>query len=240
LTGPKPIERPRRFYTHVDIVLVDEGYGVRLDGRGAKTPGGAPLSVPTEPLARILAQEWDAQQERIDQAAMPATRLACTAIDRGALAHAALAEEVAQYAGSDLLCYRAENPRALAEREAASWDPWLAWAATALEVRLQPAIGISSVRQSAEALAGIRSLAEALDDFRLTGLAFAAGLYGSAVLAMAVLRGALSGEDAFELSRLDEAFQQEQWGVDVEAAARTEALKADARLIERWFAALGR
>jgi len=240
LTGPKPTERPRRFYTHVDIVPVDGGYRVRLDGRGAKTPTGAALAVPTEPLARLLAEEWDAQQERVDQAAMPATRLACTAIDCVALARDAMAEEVARYAGSDLLCYRAEEPRALAEREAVLWDPWLAWAATALDLRLQSAMGISPVRQPAEALARMRGLAEAQDDFRLTGLAFAAGLYGSAVLAMAVLRGALSGEDAFELSRLDEAFQQEQWGVDVEAATRTEALRADARLIERWFAALGR
>ena len=78
----------------------------------------------------------------------------------------------------------------------------------------------------------------ALDDFSLTGLATATGLFGSAVLALAVQRGALSGAEAFELSRLDEAWQERQWGVDEEAAQRTAARRAEAELLDRWFAAL--
>ncbi|NWP70527.1 hypothetical protein, partial [Escherichia coli] len=77
-----------------------------------------------------------------------------------------------------------------------------------------------------------------LNDFRLTGLATAVPLLGSAVLGLALEQGALSGEEAFDLSRIDELFQEEQWGVDAEAAERTEARRAEASLLERWFSAL--
>lgn len=230
--------KPRRFYSQVSVEPTPEGFAVRLDGRGARAPGGSPLVAPTEALARLLADEWEGQRETIDTTAMPATRLAFTALDRTPPVRAEVAEEVARFAGSDLLCYLEEEQQALAQREAAAWGPWIRWADEALGVRLQPSFGISPNRQSPEALARVTALAVELDDFALTGLAYAAGLYGSAVLALAVQRGALSGEDAFELSRLDEAFQEERWGIDEEAQARTESRRADARMVDRWFAAL--
>jgi len=106
-------------------------------------------------------------------------------------------------------------------------------------VRLHRAEGIAHVAQPSDSTARVRDLALSLDDFALTGLATAVGLFGSAVLALAVRQGALSGEEAHDLSRLDEAFQEEQWGVDAEAAVRTEARRAEAVLLERWFSALG-
>jgi chaperone required for assembly of F1-ATPase len=229
---------PPRFYKAVDVVPLGDGFSVRLDGRGAKTPGGIALSVPVLGLAQLIANEWAAQDKTIDMAAMPATRLAFTALDRVAGARDAMAAEMARYAGSDLLCYLAEAPQVLAEREAAVWGPWLAWAEQTLGVKLLPSIGIAPVRQSPEALTRVEALAGAMEDFRLTGLTFAAGLYGSAVLAFAVERGALSGGEAYELSRLDEAFQEEQWGVDDQARIRTENQRLEAAMIERWFAAL--
>ena len=235
---PDKPRTPPRFYKAVDIAPHGDGFSVRLDGRGAKTPGGGVLSAPNESLARVIADEWAAQDKLIDLSAMHATRLAFTALDRTVEARAAMAAEVARYAGSDLLCYLAEEPKVLAEREAAVWGPWLSWFNQSLGVKLAPSIGIAPVRQSPEALARVEALAGELDDFRLTGLAFAAALYGSAVLAFAVERGALPASDAFELSRLDEAFQEEQWGVDEEAHARAEALRVEAAMIGRWFAAL--
>lgn len=238
MTHIDPAPKPRRFYKAVDIQPQEGGFGVRLDGRGAKTPGGRALIVPTERLARLLAREWDAQASEIVFDAMPATRLAFTTLDRAAEARAGMADEVARYADSDLLCYVAEEPLILAEREAEAWGPWLRWAETELGVALAPSIGISTRRQAPDAIDRVRMLAAELDDFALTGLTFAAGLYGSAVLAFAVARGELGGEDAFEVSRLDEAFQEERWGVDAEAAQRTERLRADARLVQAWFDAL--
>ena len=231
-------DRPRRFYQQAAVAPRDGGFGVALDGRAAKTPNGAALVVPAEALAELLVREWSAQGDAIDLTAMPANRLAATVIDRTAEAGPALAAEVARYAGSDVICYVAEEPLELAERQARDWTPLRDWASGALGVNLHPVKGVIHQPQPAEALARVEALCASLEPFTLAGVAFAAPLFGSAVLALAVQRARLDGEGAFELSRLDEAFQEARWGVDEEAAARTALLKAEARLIGCWFEAL--
>jgi chaperone required for assembly of F1-ATPase len=231
-------EKPRRFYQAAATAPADQGFAVLLDGRAVKTPGGARLILPSEALGGLIASEWEAQGELIETRRMAATRLAFTAIDRTGRARAAVAAEIARYAGSDLLCYLAEQPRSLAEREAQAWGPWLAWAETELGARLTPSFGIAPAVQAPEALRRIETLAAELDDFALTGLAYAAALYGSSVLAFAVARGALDAVEAFELSRLDETFQEERWGIDAEAAARIEILRGQAATLGAWFEAL--
>jgi chaperone required for assembly of F1-ATPase len=232
----EPDAKPRRFYRTVSVEPGEGGFAIRLDGRGAKTAGGAALVAPSEALAALIAAEWEAQDPHIDFSRMPATRLAFTAIDRTPSVRDGMAGELAAYAGTDLVCYIAEDPPVLAEREAAAWGPWLAWAERELGVALTPSIGIAHAAQPEDSLENARRFAGELDDFGLTGLVYAAGLFGSAVLAMAVAKGALDAAEAFELSRLDEAFQQERWGVDDEAAMRTEALRREAVMIGRWFA----
>lgn len=238
LTRAKPdaLARPKRFWKDV---AVGSGNDVRLDGRAARTPGGRPLVLPTAALAALVAEEWAAQAEDVNFAAMPATRLAFTVIDHADAAQDGMADQVAAYAGSDLLCYFADEPRALVERETAAWEPLIGWAEAAFGVRFVRAAGIAHRAQPDETLAAFRQAARSLDDWRLTGLVFAAALYGSAVLAFAALRGRISGVEAFDLSRLDETFQNERWGVDAEAAERNAALREEAELVGRWFAALG-
>lgn len=232
-------ERLKRVWAAVDVAEGEGGWSVTLDGRTPKTPAHAKLTLPTEAAARLVAEEWAAQGEFIDPGTMPATRLASTAIDRVSQVRQAVAEEIAAFAGSDLLCYLAEHPTSLAAQQAREWTPWRDWAALELGVILKAAEGIVHRPQDPAAIARIQDLALRLDDFALTGLATAVPLLGSAVLGLAVHRGALSGEAAFDLSRLDEAFQERQWGVDAEAAERTAGRRAEAVLLERWFRVLG-
>ncbi len=231
-------ERQKRFWTLVTVEPRDGAHVVLLDGRMPRTPAGAPYGLPTNPLARLVADEWAAQGEFIEPAAMFATRLAATAIDRVSLAREAVADEIAAFAGSDLLCYLADSPTSLVEQQARQWTPWRDWAAAELEVALEPVEGVIHRPQSLEAVARVRAIALSLDDFALSGLAMAVPLLGSAVLGIALQRAALTGEAAFELSRLDEAFQESRWGVDQEAAARTALRRTEAVLLERWFRAL--
>ena len=231
-------DRPRRFYAQATVERREAGYVVTLDGRVAKTPAHAPILVPTAALAELLAGEWTAQTESIDLAAMPANRLAATVIDRTADAGAALAAEVARYAGSDVLCYFADGPQALVQEQAQRWAPLLDWARDDLGVALHRVTGILHRTQPPDALARVEALVTALEPFGQAGVAFAAALSGSAVLALAVQRWRLGAEEAFDLSRLEEAFQEARWGMDAEAAARTAGLREEARLIGRWFAAL--
>jgi chaperone required for assembly of F1-ATPase len=232
------VQHPRRFYKAVTTGAVDGGHAVLLDGRMPKAPGGSPLILPSQGLAALVAEEWDAQDPHIIMTSMPAVRLAYTALEKVGAVREAVAEEAARYAGSDLLCYRAEAPQALVRQQAAAWDPLLDWAAGDLGIRLEPTAGIIHRAQPAESLARVQALALDLDDFGLSALAHAAGLFKSAVLALALQRGRLAGREAHDLARLDEAFQETHWGVDGEAAIRTEARLAEALWLERWFRAL--
>ncbi len=230
-------DRVRRFWKEVSVEPDGQGWAVRLDGRLPKTPSGHSLVLPSLSSAQLVASEWAEQGEFLDPSTMPTTRLAYTAIDRVREAREAVADEIASYAGSDALCYPAEEPRSLVELQTREWAPWLAWAAD-LGVKLEPATGIIHRPQDEASLDRARALALDLDDYALTGLGMATPLLGSAVLALALQRGALSGEAAFDLSRLDESFQESRWGVDEEAAERTAARRAEAVMLERWFKAL--
>jgi chaperone required for assembly of F1-ATPase len=234
----EPGEKPRRFYKAVEVMAEDAGYAVRLDARNVRTPKGGRLVLPTRALAEQVAEEWASQDQHIDLATMHANRLANTALEAVRDAREATAEQVASFAGSDLLCYFAEQPAALVQRQEERWGPLLERAERELGLRFVRAAGIVHRSQPAETIAEVKALALALDDFALAGLAFGTALFGSAVLALGLQRGWLTWAEAFEISRTDEAFQEEKWGVDAEAAERTERLRGEAQVLERWFRAI--
>lgn len=233
-----PVEPPRRFYKAVSTSQVADGTGVLLDGKPVRTPAAKALTLPNSKLADMLAREWDAQATHIEMAKMPATRLAFTAIDFVGGARDAVAAEIGRYAGADAVCYFADGPEILIERQARRWGPVIDWAERALGVRFARVTGIRHEEQPATTLLRLARLAEEQDDFGLAGLGHATALFGSAILAFALQRGELDGQAALDLSRLDEMFQQERWGVDEEAADRADGMLAEAVMLERWFAAL--
>jgi chaperone required for assembly of F1-ATPase len=232
-------ERVRRFYAKADIAPADGGFAVQLDGRTPRSPRGAPLVLPTQALGALVAAEWAAQADDVLPATMPATRLAWAALataDPGARESAAA--RIASFAGSDLICYFADYPTSLVERQERRWGPVIDWAELALGVAFHRARGIINQPQPPATIAAVEAAALAEDDFALAGLVAAAALLGSAILAFALRRGELTAEAAFQLSRLDETFQEERWGVDAEAAARADAMALEAVMLGRWFAAL--
>lgn len=235
----EPAEKPRKFYKHVTVVHAGTGWQVQLDGRNLRTPKAELMLLPTREVADQIADEWAGQTDVIEMATMHATRLANTAIETIPGAREGVADQLAQYAGSDLVCYFAEAPAALVDRQEAGWGPVLARAADEEGLRFERCAGIVHKAQPAETLARVREIALALDDFRLAGLAFGVPLLGSAVLAIGLLRGWFGGEQAYDLSRVDEAFQEETWGIDEEAAERTQRLRAEAAMLDRWFRSLG-
>jgi chaperone required for assembly of F1-ATPase len=223
--------RQRRFWRTVSVVEDAAGYAVALDARRCRTPAGAPLVAPSRAAAEAAAAEWAAQGERVDPRAMPVTRALATAIDRVAPAREAVVAEIAAYGGTDLLCYRAPRPAALAARQAAAWDPPLAWARARYGAALVVATGVVHVAQPAESLDRLRAAVAARGVFALTALAELVALGGSLVLGLAVAEGALAPDAAWVASRVDEDWQAEQWGEDAEAAdaaARRRAAFADA------------
>jgi chaperone required for assembly of F1-ATPase len=234
----EPGAKPRRFYTAVTLAETDKGFGVLLDERTVRGPKGSALVLPTRALAELVAAEWARQGESLELATMHATRLANTAIEAIPEAREATAQSIADYAASDLICYFAETPAGLVARQTQVWGPLLNRAEVEEGLGFLRVAGIVHRPQPAATLSRIKSIAQGLDDFALTGLAFGASLFGSAILAIGLHRGWMDGPAAFDISRLDEAWQEEQWGVDAEAAERTERLRGEAALLERWFKSL--
>jgi chaperone required for assembly of F1-ATPase len=231
-------QRPRRFYERVEVAAAEGGWGVSLDGRSLRTPEKKPLVLPSVELAEVIAEEWRAQVERIDLASMFNTRLANVVLDRSASVRAELVDEAAKYAETDLTCHLAEHPAQLRKLQHEGWSPLRDWVEAELGVKLIPVDGIVAVDQPEESFAAIRRHAASLTDFRLTGLVHGVAMFGSAVLGLAMERRRVTAAEAFELSRIDEAFQASQWGEDDEARKRTERGRAEARALDLWFDAL--
>jgi len=210
---------PKRFWDTAHIVEDGRGgHGVRLDARPLRTPNKTELTLPTRALAELVAAEWEAQGEHLDPATMPMTRMANSALDRIPAQREAVIDYIAGYGGTDLLCYRADHPEALIERQRAGWDPMLDWLAEAHGARLRPTRGIMPVDQPPAALAALRAAVAAHDDFEMMGLHELVSLTGSLVLALAATDRDRDAESIWALSRIDEEWQIEQWGEDEEAA----------------------
>ena len=217
----------KRFYKTVDIAPGEQGIEVHLDGRPVRTPAKRMLRLPTAGLARAVAEEWSAQEDEIDARSMHLTRLANSAIDRVADHRAAVVGEVAGYAGTDLVCYRADEPEALAGRQREAWDPLVSWVDIRHGAALEITTGILPVAQPDEALARLHEAVAAYDDFALAGLHMVASATGSLVLALATAEGEIDAEEAWRRSLVDETFQIEEWGEDEEATRRRAALREE-------------
>ena len=229
----------RRVYQAAAAAPAPGGWGVALDRRPLRTPGGNPLTLPSAALAQAIAEEWEAQERDIRPATMPLFRLAATAVDRTAVQRDLVVAETANYAATDLVCYRADQPPALAARQRAAWQPLLDWAAGRCDAALCVTSGIVPARQSPATLRAFAAIVAAQDDFRLTVLHALTGACGSLVIALALLEGRLDADAAFAASQLDETFQIEAWGEDAEAAQRRAALTADIAAAARFLELLG-
>lgn len=207
----------KRFWKEAKAVEVEGGFSVHLDGRGLKTPAKASLILPSRAMAEAIAKEWDAQVEGINPQTMPYTRSANAAIDKVANQHGEVADMLADYGDSDLLCYRAESPQELVKRQADHWDPALSWVEEVLGARLETRHGLLHSGQDPAALKVLRLAVHALDNFRLAAFHDLVSMSGSLVLGFATAQNWRTADDIWQISRLDETWQEEQWGVDEEA-----------------------
>jgi chaperone required for assembly of F1-ATPase len=226
----------KRFWERAEIEEDSGGYVIRLDGKPMRLPGGEALLIDQRPLAEAIAFEWSSPPlgAEIKPTLLPLTQLAATARFRISPAPGDTAASIAAYARSDLLCYRADEPPELVHRQDEAWQPWLDWAATRYDAALVVTRGIILIDQSSQALAALAHAVAARDAHELAGLGVMVPVMGSLVLGLAVLEGMLEADEAFQLSVLDEAFQEERWGRDHDAAAQRERSAQEARMAARY------
>ncbi len=226
----------KRFYERAAARATDDGFVIELDGRPIKTPARAKLSVPTMALGDAIAEEWNAQETHIVPETMLVTKLANTALDRVGPRKDEVVDEISAFGGSDLLCYRADDPESLVARQAEQWDPLLDWLDGKYQARLELASGVIFKEQAPETLARLHGFVASRTEFELAGLHQAVSLCGSLVLGLALIDTHIGPDKAHDLAHLDEAWQAERWGWDEEAQARLEErrkmLIATARYLE--------
>lgn len=225
-----------RIFKDVTVEEVGEAFTILLDGRAVKTPAKSALLLPTREVAEAIADEWDRQEAKIDPATMPFMQAAATAIDRVTPQRDKVIEDIVAYGGTDLVCYRAEHPDSLVAKQSAAWDPLLHWLHSRHQISLKTTNAITHIAQDEAALAKLAEIVGAQKDMTLSPLYNITALCGSLVVALAVLDGHVTADEAFEISELDETHVMELWGADAEAMERRknnkESLAASTRFLE--------
>ena len=223
----------KRFYKNVAVDEREGAVVVTLDGRVLKTPGKMVMRFDTSAQAELTRAEWDAQADEILLHTMPCTRLVGVACEQTPNRRDELLKEFCAYTSTDLLCYRADAPADLAGQQAKKWQPILDWAAQDLSISLASTTSIVAITQPEASLNAARAFADGLNDIHLTLLLHYTASLGSAVLAAAVLEGYKTAEEAFALSRLDQAFQNERWGSDDEVVEKNQILLGELIALEQ-------
>jgi chaperone required for assembly of F1-ATPase len=228
----------KKLFESVDVVSEIDGFAVRLDTRPIKTPNTSALLVPSKSLADLIALEWSVQETEIKPLTMPLMRLACTAIDKVAPVRADVIRQLAQYGISDLLCYRAERPDDLVAFQHKRWQPVLDWMEETNKVPLNVTSGIIHISQPGDTIDKLAALIDIYDNFTISGLSEITQLTGSLVLGLATVEGRIDGHSAFESSQIDDDWQMEHWGTDMEAVMRRNNLEADIKFAMQFLNAL--
>jgi chaperone required for assembly of F1-ATPase len=228
----------KRFYKQAAAGEYEGAYAVLLDGRPVRTPHRTLLQLPTASLAAALADEWQAQTEEIVPAAMPLTQLASTALDRVAPQIGAVAAEIAKFAETDLVCYRADSPSSLVQAQSSAWSPLIDWMAETFGARLVITSGIQPVPQPSDTIAQVQNAVARFGAFPLAAVSRATAVTGSVVIALALAHGRLTGDEAADAAQIDEIHQMERWGREADAEERLAFARAELCAAERFLALL--
>ena len=209
--------KQKRFWKNVHVVSSETGYLIKLDDKILKTPAKKQMLLPTEALAKKVASEWGKQVEEVDPTTMPFTKSSNAALDKVSEQFEEVSSLLGEYGDTDLLYYRADSPLELQKRQKTGWDPIVNWAENTFKVQINCGMGIVYIPQDAKLFSEINIKINSLSIFELTAFYDMVSITGSLILGLAIINGRLSAEEAYQLSRIDEQWQLEQWGEDEEA-----------------------
>lgn len=217
--------KPKRFWEKASVIELNSGFGISKDGRTHKTPGGRALELPSLELAELLVGELNGIQDEIDWSELPFTVLGTSAADMTEETKVAVSDKLAEYGGSDLLCYRAAGSDELAAKQAEAWDPMLDWAERTFGLKLNSGKGVMPINQPENSLRRLRCHLAGMGPFSLTALNALTGLAGSVVIGLGAICQVAPPGALWRMSRIDEDWQRELWGSaegDEEDAAKLE------------------
>lgn len=222
----------KRFWKNAASQPLGAGFVLMLDGKSQRTPAGRNYLCPTQALADAVVAEWQKAPEKFDPRQMPMTQLVATTQDVVVPGRDKIIQQVADYAASDLLCFRAAEPAALAAQQNEIWQPYLDWASARFGATLLHTQTLQ-LTQAPEALAALHAAVAALDEFHLTVLRQAADVTGSLILGLALVQGWRDAKTIVGAAELETDFQITHWGSDPAAEARRKAIERDLAELER-------
>lgn len=218
----------KRFYKTARVVQTPEGWWqISLDGNALKTPATQILTLPSANLAAAIATEWSSQGEVISIQAMPLTRLAATAVDKIRPQRVQVIQGLLTCIETDLLRYASLSPQGLYQRQQSLWQPLLDWVEAEMKVKLEPTTGLVSKSLTQQDKDSLKEAINNCSDFALVGIAEVAHISSSVIIGLALLRGRLDVESAYNALFLEELWQAETWGDDSEASQRRASVKGD-------------
>ena len=225
----------KRFYKEVTLDTLSEGFGVFLDGRPLRTPAKTVMNVPSKRLAKAVQEEWASAGEDIKPEEMPFFSMAVTVLDRVTTQSETLCGELCDYAGNDVLFYRAgAEDNALDQQQAQLWTPWCEWASGKFGAQLAITNGLMPINQPPQWRGAVSGYLGQLSDWHLGILYRAVTLSGSFILGLAFFEREIGAAKLFRIAFLEELHQNEIWGLDSEAERRQKQIEQELTDLERF------
>jgi len=203
----------KRFYKEVDVIQTNAGYQVTLDNKfNVRTPLRQLLVLPTQTLANAVAVEWDSQRKNIIFALMPLTSLCFKATDKP-IESEGLVEHMLEFLRTDTVCYRAgPEEEQLQSLENNRWNPLTDWFSEHYHVHLALTRDITLTPQPEQTVSTLRAHLLNQHPWALPAFHHSTTSLKSLVIAMAMLDGGLSAEEAIACSCLESDYQIDRWG----------------------------
>lgn len=229
----------KRFYKTAGFIPcpTKTSFEIQLDGKPVRTPARKNLTAPNQRLAKEICSEWNGQGETVFPDQMPMTQISMTIIDHVIPYRETLEAECLDYLDTDLLFYRSPE-NIYAQAQTSLWDPVVRWAESFLNTSLVTTTELVSLQQNQAAHRALNTYVHKLSSYPYAALDLLTRDTGSILLAAAFLNGAVSADDVFAASFLEEKIKSKIYREDIHGIApdqeRREArLKNDLALVQQ-------
>ncbi len=129
---------------------------------------------------------------------------------------AKIIQEQIEFAQADTVCFLAPYPMDLKKQQQEKWQPVIDWInAKGCDFTASCHLTVNSLSDRTKSF--LKTRLQKLNDTALEAFCLMSGGCKSVILALSVLEGFLTPEQAFDLSVLEETFQNRFWSEDEEA-----------------------
>ena len=218
----------KKFWKKVSIKKISSNsFQIMLDERILQTPLKRELVLPNLNLTQEIVKEWDQVSKNINTESMIFYGLISTSLDKIIDNKNLYIDDILDYIDTDLICYRAENPKELVELQKNKWDPIILLIEKYIGTKVHVFEGVLHKKQHYTVHDRLNNLINQFDIFEISALHRITNITGSIFLSLCVLKKDISKNEIFELSFLDELWQEKNWGFDEENSQKRKEISIE-------------